>query len=467
MAKSRTIFVCDACGYQSPKWSGRCPQCDAWNTLEEMRQTPSRGRHSGTDAPQHPPVPLTAIPADDDQTRIPSGIGELDRVLGGGLFPGSVILLAGQPGIGKSTLTLQLLLKLRSAGRTALYVSGEESLQQLRHRAGRLFLPLNDLLMLAETNLADIEAHIGQIGPSVVAVDSIQAVYHPDLGGAPGNVGQVRECAARLFQLAKTTGFTLVLVGHVTKDGAVAGPKILEHLVDVVVTFEANSQEHRLIRAVKNRFGAANELGVFEMRSDGLREVSHPAELFLSRRQEAAVGNCVVCSYEGSRPLLIEVQALVSKASYGTPQRTVTGFSHRRLSLILAVLERYCGMNFGYHDVFVKLAGGLEVDDPGIDLGVAAALHSSLLDDAVPQDAIYLGELGLGGEVRPVSFADRRVAEAAKLGFSQVFLAAANLPEPKARQAKVLYAPLGRIAELLGGARPARSDADRHGKDPS
>ena len=449
MAKTKTVYVCQNCGYQSSKWLGKCTDCGGWNTFVEEQITPKTAKAAAAPSKSSPSL-LSQIPAEDSSGRICSDSEEFDRVLGGGIFPASVILLAGEPGIGKSTLMLQILLQLQGKGHTALYISGEESLQQIKNRASRLRQSAGDLLLLTETDIDAIEYHIEQTQPNVVVVDSIQAVYNREFSGAPGNVGQVRECAARLFQRAKEKQFTLFLIGHVTKEGSVAGPKILEHLVDVVVYFEGNIQQHRIIRAVKNRFGASNEIGVFEMFSDGLREVKNVSGLFMNPHQKPVVGSSIVCTYEGSRPLLVEVQALVSRSNYGTPQRTVSGFDYRRLALILAILERYCQLNFGIHDVFVKVAGGLRIDDPAIDLGIAAALYSSRRDQPLDTDAVYIGELGLGGEVRPVSFIEQRLREAQKMGFKQAYLAARNLPDPgNLKKYSLLISPVVAINELL------------------
>jgi DNA repair protein RadA/Sms len=449
MPKTKTVYVCQNCGYQSSKWIGKCTDCGAWNTFVEEEVAPKSQKQAAAPG-KSSPIPLSQIPSEDSAKRIFSGSEEFDRVLGGGIFPASVILLAGEPGIGKSTLMLQMLLQLQEKGQTALYISGEESLQQIKNRASRLRKSAENLLVLAETDVNAIEYHISQLQPALVVVDSIQAVYNSDFSGAPGNVGQVRECAARLFKLAKENQFTLFLIGHVTKEGSVAGPKILEHLVDVVVYFEGNIQQHRIIRAVKNRFGASNEIGVFEMFADGLQEVKNLSGLFMNPHQKPVVGSSIVCTYEGSRPLLVEVQALVSRSNYGTPQRTVSGFDYRRLALILAILERYCQLNFGIHDVFVKVAGGLRIDDPAIDLGIAAALYSSRQDQTLDADAVYIGELGLGGEVRPVSFIEQRLREAQKMGFKQAYLAVRNLPDPgNLKKISLLVSPVVAVDELL------------------
>jgi len=448
MAKSRQVFICQSCGYESGKWLGKCPNCSGWNSFVEEEIVPAKA--GSKRKPKTKPLPLKDIPVADDSARIRCGMEEFDRVLGGGIFPASVVLLAGEPGIGKSTLMLKVMMGLQQSGRKSLYVSAEESLQQLRDRAGRLRPNSGELLTLAETDVAAIQYHIEQVKPEVVVVDSIQAIYNPDFSGASGNVGQVRECAARLFKQAKEEGFTLFLIGHVTKEGSIAGPKILEHLVDVVVYFEGNIQQHRIIRTTKNRFGAANELGVFEMYHDGLHEVDNVSSLFLNSMGRPDVGSSIVCSYEGSRPLLVEVQALVSRSNYGTPQRTVNGFNQRRLSLILAVLERYCDQDFGMFDVFVKVAGGLRIDDPGIDFGVAAALYSSRNDRPLDKDAVYVGELGLGGEIRAVSFIEQRLQESAKMGFKQAYIPAP--PPEDIQKISLALSPVKSIYEvLLGG----------------
>lgn len=448
--KPKQMYTCPHCGYQSPKWFGKCPDCGEF--IEPVEETLSpRKKATVAVAPGSTPLPLSQIPTGEKERRLPTGIAELDRVLGGGIFPASVVLLAGEPGIGKSTLMLQMLLELEARKQKTLYISAEESLQQIRHRADRLRVAAaGEVLVLAETELPAIEYHLEQVRPAVVVVDSVQAIYNPEFSGAPGNVGQVRECAARLFQMAKQQGFSLFLVGHVTKEGAVAGPKILEHLVDVVLYFDANTEQHRILRSMKNRFGAAQEIGVFEMSATGLKEVTDVSGLFLTPHQRPKVGSSIVCAYEGSRPLLVEVQALVSRSGYGTPQRTVSGFDYRRLALILAILEKYSRQDFGIYDVFVKIAGGLRVNDPAIDLGVAAALYSSRQNQPLDADAVYIGELGLGGEVRPVSFVEKRLQEAHKMGFKQAYLPVQNLPDPSERKKiKMLLSPVKEVGELL------------------
>ena len=449
MKKAKAVYICQSCGYESGKWLGKCPGCDEWNTFAEEIITPRKKTERKSTA-KSAPVSLGDISMKEKSERTTTGIAELDRVLGGGIFPASVALLAGEPGIGKSTLMLQMALKLNRNGRNVLYISGEESPPQIKNRAQRLGAGADQLLLLAETDVEEILFHLKQSQPEIVIIDSIQSIYYSELSGAPGNVSQVRECAAKLFQYAKENGCSIFLVGHVTKEGAVAGPKILEHLVDVVVYFEGNIQQHRIIRSLKNRFGPANEIGVFEMLSDGLKEVSDPSKLFLNQREDSTVGSSIACSYEGSRPFLVEIQALVSRSNYGTPQRTVSGFDYRRLALILAVLEKHAKQNFGIYDVFVKIAGGLRIDDPAIDLAVSAALYSSRQDQLLRNDTVYIGELGLGGEIRPVSFVDKRLQEAQKMGFKQVYLSGRNFKDsaiPQNQYLKILTR--SSIQELL------------------
>jgi DNA repair protein RadA/Sms len=449
MKKAKAVYICQSCGYESGKWLGRCPGCDEWNTFAEEVIT-SRKKTERKSTPKSALISLGDIALKEESERTTTGIAELDRVLGGGIFPASVALLAGEPGIGKSTLMLQMALKLRQNGSNILYISGEESPQQIKNRARRLGAGAGQLLMLAETDVEEILFHLKQSQPEIIIIDSIQSIYYSELSGAPGNVSQVRECAAKLFQYAKENGCSIFLVGHVTKEGAVAGPKILEHLVDVVIYFEGNIQQHRIIRSLKNRFGPANEIGVFEMLSDGLKEVSDPSKLFLNQRESSTVGSSIACSYEGSRPFLVEIQALVSRSNYGTPQRTVSGFDYRRLALILAVLEKHVKQNFGIYDVFVKIAGGLRIDDPAIDLAVAVALYSSRQDQPLRNDTVYIGELGLGGEIRPVSFIEKRLQEAQKMGLKQAFLSGKNFKDSAIPQNQSLKISIwNSIQELL------------------
>jgi len=426
--KSHSAYRCTECGASQPKWAGRCDACGEWNTLVEevvARTAKGRGGHGGAGARGHggpAPVRLGAIAA-DAAPRWKTGLAEFDYVLGGGIVPGSLVLVGGEPGIGKSTLLLQVAARLEAAGVPTLYASGEESPEQLRLRAERLEEDTDGVPVLAETVLERIIEQAGLIGARVVVVDSIQTAYTDALEGAPGNVGQVRECAARLMRFAKEAGPAVLLVGHVTKGGGIAGPKTLEHIVDTVLYFEGeNTLDHRILRATKNRFGGVDEIGVFAMTAAGLVPVANPSEAFLAARHAGISGSAVTALMEGTRPLLVEIQALASKAGFGTPQRVSAGLDHRRLSVLLAVLERRARLPLAELDVFVNVVGGMKLTEPSSDLAVAAALISSVRDRALPPEALFLGEIGLGGEIRAVSAADRRLAEAARLGFRRAFV---------------------------------------------
>ncbi|HLF15345.1 MAG TPA: DNA repair protein RadA [Bacteroidota bacterium] len=426
LSRPRTVFVCQACAYESPRWTGRCPNCETWNTLVEEIKSPPRGpgTSSGGAAPR--PVPLSEVDS-VERDRIPTGIGEFDRVLGGGIVPGSVTLLGGDPGIGKSTLMMQLAAAV--APLPILYVSGEESPRQIKLRAERLgFGPGANLLIFTETNADVVADVVAKSAPGLVVVDSIQTMYRPLLDGSPGSVAQVRESAALLTRAAKDRDIPLFLIGHVTKDGFIAGPKVIEHMVDTVIQFEGDRHfAYRILRASKNRFGSTNEIGVFEMRSEGLREVLNPSEVFLSERSVGASGSTVVAALEGTRPILVEVQALVSSTNFNVPQRNTTGFDYRRLGHLLAVLEKRLGMNMGGYDVFVNIAGGVRIDEPGLDLGIAASIISSMKDVAIASQTVVVGEIGLGGEVRSVGQIEKRIQEAEKLGFEHFLLPQNNL----------------------------------------
>jgi DNA repair protein RadA/Sms len=431
MARPRTGFFCSECGQESAAWQGRCPGCNAWNTLREApRPMPAaRRRVAGSDPAAVPvPVRLGAVHADrGDRWR--TGLDEFDHVLGGGVVPGSVVLVGGEPGIGKSTILLQVASRLEAGGHAALYSSGEESAGQVRIRADRLGGGSGDVTFLAEADLDRILVAAGQIGPSCLFIDSIQTVFVGDVEGAPGSVTQVRECAARLQQFAKASGVAVFVVGHVTKSGLVAGPKTLEHIVDTVLYFEAGgSLDHRVLRATKNRFGAVDEIGVFRMGASGLLAVTNPSEIFLSDRHADVSGVAVVAVIEGTRPLLVEVQALCTRATYGAPQRVASGLDRQRLALLLAILERRVGLRFGETDVFVNVVGGMRLGETAGDLAVAVALASSMHDRPLPRDAVFLGELGLGGELRPVGQGERRLAEAGRMGFRKAYMAGGAAP---------------------------------------
>ena len=424
MSKTHSVFRCTECGSDQPKWGGRCDSCGAWNSLIEEPVGRNVGKLEGwkVNAGTAVPVQLSNIPTANAQ-RWQTGLAEFDFVLGGGIVPGSVVLVGGEPGIGKSTLLMQAAARLERQGIATLYVSGEESPDQLRLRADRLQEDAGGIHVLGETRLEAILHHAAQLKASVVLLDSVQTTYTEELEGAPGNVGQVRECAARLMRFAKESGPAVVLVGHVTKGGGIAGPKTLEHIVDTVLYFEGESTlDHRILRAVKNRFGSVDEIGVFRMTGAGLEPVANPAAAFLAGRSTGASGSAVTALMEGTRPMLVEIQALASKAGFGTPQRVATGLDHRRLALLLAVLERRAGLPFGSLDVFVNVTGGVRLVEPSTDLAVLAALVSTVHDRPVPTDALFLGEVGLGGEIRPVAGVERRLAEAARQGFRRVFL---------------------------------------------
>ena len=437
--KARTIYRCTDCGADHPKWAGRCDVCSAWNSLVEERigstaqaTGPSRRANGAASLAEGGTIVATRRLRDvsgEESQRWTTGINEFDFVLGGGVVPGSMILIGGEPGIGKSTLLLQVAARFQLSGRSALYASGEESAVQIKLRADRLTDDASDVALLSETNLETVLATATAVAPSVLIVDSIQTVYTSDLEGAPGNVGQVRECAARLMRFAKESGTAVFVVGHVTKGGGIAGPKTLEHIVDTVLYFEGeNSLDHRVLRATKNRFGSVDEIGVFRMAQDGLVPVTNPSELFLGDRTSGTSGSAVTALLEGTRPVLLEIQALAAKAGFGTPQRVATGYDGRRLALLLAVLDKRAGLSFSQLDVFLNVVGGMRLQEPAGDLAVAAALASSVYDRTLPSDAVFVGEVGLGGEVRPVSQAERRIAEAANMGMTTVYLSERAVP---------------------------------------
>jgi DNA repair protein RadA/Sms len=424
VSKGRSVFRCTDCGAEQPKWAGRCDACGAWNTLVEEAVGRAGGKAVRPSLTGQPPIRLTDLTGTAVE-RWKTGLAEFDFVLGGGIVPGSVTLVGGEPGIGKSTLLMQCAARLETAGIPTLYVSGEESPDQLRLRADRLREDAGAIHVLGETRLEAIMHHAAALGARVLLLDSIQTTYTEELEGAPGNVGQVRECAARLMRFAKEAGPAVLLVGHVTKGGGIAGPKTLEHIVDTVLYFEGESTlDHRILRAVKNRFGSVDEIGVFQMTGAGLEPVANPAAAFLAGRTTGVSGSAVAALMEGTRPMLVEIQALASKAGFGTPQRVATGLDHRRLAVLLAVLERRGGLPFGNLDVFVNVTGGVRLAEPSTDLAVLAALVSSVHDRPVPGDALFVGEVGLGGEVRPVAGVERRLAEASRQGFRRVFLSA-------------------------------------------
>ena len=420
--KSKTQFFCQSCGHQSPKWLGRCPACGEWNQFveEEVRAAVSTAaaelKFDGA------PLPIDDISATEGERAL-TGVAEMDRVLGGGIVGGSAILVGGEPGIGKSTLLLQMLHNMAAKGLKVLYVTGEESAKQIRLRGKRIGASSQNLLILVEVDLENILRHIREIMPAAVVIDSVQTMYCDFLSSAPGSVGQVREASGRLILQAKKLCIPVFLVGHVTKDGSIAGPKVLEHMVDTVLYFEGDGgHAYRIIRSIKNRFGPANEIGVFEMRDDGLREVANPSAFFLAERPEGAAGSVIVPSIEGTRPILIEIQSLVIPTNLGMPRRTAIGVDPNRVSLLVAVMDKICGLHLGNHDIFLNVAGGIRVGEPAIDLGIVSSLASSFLDRPIDPGTVVFGEIGLTGEVRGISQMEARVKEAARMGFTRCII---------------------------------------------
>lgn len=428
MVKIKTVYVCTNCGNDSPKWLGKCPVCGEWNTYVEESINTSIAKHQKTDifdTVKAKPLQLKEVVAGEDP-RIDLRDGELNRVLGGGLVPGSLVLLGGEPGIGKSTLILQTVLNLENI--KTLYISGEESSRQLKMRADRINANNEGCYILCETNLEQIFVSIKNLQPDFVVVDSIQTIFTEHIESSPGSVSQVRECAAAILKFAKETGTPVILIGHINKEGSIAGPKVLEHIVDAVLQFDGDQHYmYRILRSIKNRFGSTAELGIYEMRQSGLREVSNPSELLLTQNHEGLSGVAIAAAIEGIRPFLIETQALVSTAAYGTPQRSATGFDIRRMNMLLAVLEKRAGFKLIQKDVFLNIAGGLRVNDPGMDLSVLSAVLSSNLDMSVEHHVCMTGEVGLSGEIRPVNRIEQRILEAEKLGFTRILIPQNNL----------------------------------------
>lgn len=448
MKKSKTSFFCQHCGYMSPKWLGRCPSCNGWNCFAEelVAEPDSAGRAEmkfGGKALQ-----IDDIPAEEGKRTV-TGITEIDRVLGGGIVDGSAVLVGGEPGIGKSTLLLQMMHKLAQKGLKVLYVSGEESARQIKLRSNRIGASGKDLLVLVEISLERILEQIKTAAPAIVVIDSIQTVYSEELMSAPGSVGQVREASSKLILFSKKQGIPVFLIGHVTKDGSIAGPKVLEHMVDTVLYFEGDSgHAYRIVRSIKNRFGPANEIGVFEMQDKGLREVPNPSAFFLAERPQNVAGSVVVPSLEGTRPILVEIQALVSATNLGMPRRTAIGVDHNRVSLLVAVLDKICGLHLGGSDIFINVAGGVRVEEPAVDLGIVAAMASSFLDRPIDPHSVVLGEVGLAGEVRAISQMDVRIREAARLGFKRALVPKTNAVQP-AKTAKMEICAISSLKELL------------------
>ena len=457
MAKIKSTYFCQSCGYNSPKWLGKCPSCNEWNTFVEevvQKEIPQKGSWKTSTEKNIANKPLrVADIAIDTTARIVTQDAELNRVLGGGIVPGSLVLLGGEPGIGKSTLLLQLSISL--AGKKVLYVSGEESESQIKMRAERISKNNQECYILAETNTQNIFKQIEQLAPDVVIIDSIQTLHSTYIESVAGSVSQVRECAAEMLKFAKETSVPVFLVGHITKDGSIAGPKVLEHMVDTVLQFEGDRHlSYRILRTIKNRFGSTSELGIYEMLGDGLREVSNPSEILISQRDEALSGVAIAASQEGNRPLLIEIQSLVSPANYGTPQRSCTGYDSKRLNMLLAVLEKRGGFRLGVQDVFLNIAGGLKVEDPAIDLAICVAIVSSFEEMTISPTCCFAGEIGLGGELRAVNRIEGRIHEAEKLGFQEIYISKFNkltLDKSKMKIKIYEFSKLSQVFEELFG----------------
>jgi len=451
MKKIKTTFFCQNCGHQSAKWLGRCPSCGEWNQFveEEERAAPVEG--SLETWFNEAPLSIDTITA-DEKDRLRTGFAEIDRVLGGGVVAGSAVLIGGDPGIGKSTLLLQIMQNLATNGLVALYVTGEESARQIKLRGGRIGASSHNLMVLVEVSLENILRHIEELHPGIVVIDSIQTAYSSELTSAPGSVSQIKEASGRLILTAKKTGIPLFLIGHVTKEGSIAGPRVLEHMVDTVLYFEGDSgHAFRIIRTVKNRYGPTNEIGVFEMRDRGLVEISNPSALFLSERPKGAAGSVVVPSMEGTRPLLVEIQSLVSENTFGIPRRTTIGVDHNRVSLLAAVMEKVCGLHLGNHDIFINVAGGVKLDEPAVDLGIIASLMSSFLNRPIETGTVVCGEVGLTGEVRNVGRLDERIKEASRMGFTRCILPGTGGGEtaPGARMTRIAIATIRELSEHL------------------
>ena len=455
MAKIKTSYFCQSCGNQSPKWLGRCGACGEWNTIVEevvQKDEPEKGGWRPASGPVKiaaKPKPIHAITY-EERARTLTADGELNRVLGGGIVPGSLVLIGGEPGIGKSTLLLQIALGL--TGMRVLYVSGEESEQQIKMRAERLETPTSDCHIMTETSTQNIFRVVEHFEPDVLIVDSIQTMHSSLVEAGAGSVSQVRECAAEFMKYAKESGVPVFMIGHITKDGSLAGPKVLEHMVDTVLTFEGDRHTtYRILRTSKNRFGSTSELGIYEMQGSGLRQVSNPSEILISQRDEALSGVAIGSMMEGNRPLMIEIQALVGVSTYSTPQRSSTGYDSKRLQMLLAVLEKRGGFRLGQQDVFLNVAGGLRVEDPAIDLAVCAAIVSSYEDIAIPTTVAFAAEVGLGGEVRAVGRIEARIAEAQKLGFKQIYVSKYNLKGLDASQFGIVIRPVAKLDEVFQG----------------
>ena len=446
MAKSKTVYFCSNCGTESPKWIGRCPSCNEWNTYVEEKFTTGKKQNSPFLSTESRPELISSI-STTASVRLKTGMAEVDRILGGGMVPGSVILFGGEPGIGKSTLALQI--AMRMEGRKVLYVSGEESSEQIKLRAERVKGNNSECYIYSETSLENIFSQSEKLHPELIIIDSIQTISSADLESSAGSVSQVRESASRILKFAKQRAIPVLLIGHITKDGTLAGPKILEHIVDVVLQFEGdNNHFYRILRAAKNRFGATSELGIFEMQATGLREVDNPGEMFVTTHEELLSGIAIASTIDGIRPFMIETQALVSSAVYGTPQRSSTGFDSRRLNMLLAVLEKRAGFRLASRDVFINIAGGLKVNDPAVDMALVAAVLSSNLDVPINRKQCFAGETGLSGEIRPVSHIDQRISEAARLGYEKICISKYNRRN-KQTKSSIQIVESGKIEHLV------------------
>ena len=425
MAKTKTIFVCNECGNESSKWLGKCPACNSWNTFFEQKIVETKSSNSKKEKTANTPQKLSTYEA-KDTIRIPTGFGELDRVLGGGLVKGSLTLLGGEPGIGKSTLILQLCDKVKGEGKV-LYVSGEESAEQIKLRADRLGINNEDILFLGETDIDIVNKAIIELNPKLVIIDSIQTMYSEEITAAPGSVSQVREITSQVMRICKQNSITTIIIGHVTKDGNIAGPRVLEHMVDTVLYIEGERYfSYRILRGVKNRFGSTNEIGMFEMKEEGMCEILNPSDILISEREHNAAGSCIRCTMEGTRPILIEIQSLTSQSVFGIPKRTANGMDYNRLALLIAVLEKKAGLNLANQDVYLNVVGGLKINEPSIDLGVAMCVGSSFKNIPIPKDIVVMGEVGLTGEVRRINFIEKRLKESEKLGFKTCIIPESN-----------------------------------------
>ncbi len=433
MSKTKIIYMCTNCGYDSIKWLGKCPSCNEWNSFTEERIEGKTQKRNKSEAPQ---ILKLTDPVDELEHRISCDINEFNRVLGGGIIPGSVVLIGGDPGIGKSTLVLQAAASVKTK---VLYVSGEESIRQIKLRAKRLNINSDNILLLSETDLDVIMNAVNEIKPDLVIIDSIQTISRSEFDNAPGTITQIRECTSYLMQDAKRQNYSAILIGHVTKEGYIAGPKILEHMVDTVLQFEGErNHSYRILRAQKNRFGSTNEIGIFEMHDNGLTEVTNPSKVFVKDISSDKTGSVITASIEGSRAVLLEVQALVTPSNYGNPQRVATGFDYRRLSILLAVLEKRCKLKISSYNVFLNMAGGIRIDEPAVDLAVCAAIASSYMDKPLRNNIAAIGEVGLGGEVRGINQLDKRILEAEKLGFKEIIIPKVTLPDKQNGKIKLL-----------------------------